>query len=66
MILLPHSATTGQYLILSACFGFASAYIDLSTNLFVFELFQDSHLNFHVQSVHFCFAIGQTIGRFML
>lgn len=47
-------------------FGFTNAYIDLSTNLFVFELFQEDRLNLHVQIVHFSLSIGQTVGPLLL
>lgn len=61
-IFLPYLTKVKQYLILSGFFGFTSSYIDISTNLFVFELFQNQNLNFHVQCVFFCIAIGQTLG----
>ena len=65
-ILLPYLTDISQYLFLSFCYGFSNAFIDISTNLFIFELFNDYHLNFHVNCVHFCLSIGQTFGPLML
>lgn len=65
-ILLPYLTNVRQYFFLSFCLGFSNAYIDISTNLFVLELFQNHHLNFHIQTVHFSLSIGQTLGPIFL